>query len=113
MRLSSVVETHDTYYELEMAVAARKVTEEVLMVQPGQTVVFTADTKTDFRVVDACAKAVFVAGGIPSTIVYHALPSPQMNPPAPVASAVAAAPLHAPSACPDLNGASPGRCPLV
>ena len=91
MRLFSVVETQDTYYDLEMAMAADKLVNEVLAVQAGQTVLFTADTKSDMRVVHACAKAVFVTGGIPIVLHYYTLPDPQMNPPKPVADAVASA----------------------
>ena len=91
MRLISVVETRDEYYEFEMALAARKVAEEILNIQAEQSVVLTADTQTDMRVVHACAAAIYAAGGVPSILYYHTLPAPQMEPPAPVAAAVAAA----------------------
>jgi leucyl aminopeptidase (aminopeptidase T) len=91
MRLSSVVEARDEYYAFELARAARKVAEEILQVRPGQTVAITADTMSDSRVVRATAAAVFAAGGLPIVLCYHTQPRPQMELPAPVAAAVAAA----------------------
>jgi leucyl aminopeptidase (aminopeptidase T) len=91
MRLASVVEARDEYYALELARAARKIAEEILHVSPGQTVAITADTMSDGRVVQAVAAAVFAAGGLPIVVAYHTQPRPQMELPAPVAAAVAAA----------------------
>lgn len=91
MRLSSVMEARDEYYQFEMARAASKLAREILEVKPGQTVVITADTQSDGRVVWASASAVHAAGGVPVVVYYHSQPRPQMEPPAPVAAAVAAA----------------------
>ncbi|MFZ4809327.1 MAG: hypothetical protein ACOYLQ_18900 [Hyphomicrobiaceae bacterium] len=91
MRLASVMEARDEYLSLEMERAARKLAEEVLAIKPGQTVAITADTMSDSRVVWASARAVYAAGGIPSVLWYHTQPRPQMEPPAPIAAAVAAA----------------------
>lgn len=91
MRLASVMEARDEYLSFEMERAARKLAEEVLAIKPGQTVAITADTMSDSRVVWASARAVYAAGGIPSVLWYHTQPRPQMEPPAPIAAAVAAA----------------------
>jgi leucyl aminopeptidase (aminopeptidase T) len=91
MRLASVVEARDEYYSLELAVAARKIAEEILQVKPGQTVAITVDTMSDRRVVQATAAAVFAAGGLPIVVSYHTQPRPQMELPTPVGAAVAAA----------------------
>lgn len=91
MRLASVMEARDEYYAFELARAARKLADEILEVKPGQTVAITADTMSDGRVVKATAAAIFAAGGLPTILWYHTQPRPQMEPPAPVAAAVAAA----------------------
>ncbi|MDP2800295.1 MAG: hypothetical protein Q8O26_00260 [Phreatobacter sp.] len=91
MRLASVMEARDEYLSFEMERAARKLAEEVLEIRPGMTVVITADTSSDARVVWASARAIYAAGGVPSVMWYHTQPRPQMEPPAPVAAAVAAA----------------------
>ena len=91
MRLASVMEAREEYYAFELAKAARKLADEILEVKPGQTVAITADTMSDARVVQASAAAVFAAGGLPTILLYHTQPRPQMEPPAPVAAAVASA----------------------
>jgi leucyl aminopeptidase (aminopeptidase T) len=91
MRLLSVMEARDDYYQYEMARAARKLADEILQIKPGQTVAITADTQSDTRVVWASASAVYAAGGIPIVLYYHTAPRPQLEPPAPIAAAVAAA----------------------
>ena len=91
MRISYVMEARDRYLDLEMALAAKKLAEEVLEIEKGQTVAITADSMSDDRVVQASAKAVFAAGGIPIVLYYHTQPRPQMELPAPIAAAVAAA----------------------
>jgi leucyl aminopeptidase (aminopeptidase T) len=84
-----VMEAGEQYYAFELARAARRLAEEVLEVKPGSRVVITADTQSDFRVVQASAEAVFAAGGVPVVIYYHTQPRPQLEPPDPVAAAVA------------------------
>jgi leucyl aminopeptidase (aminopeptidase T) len=91
MRIGSVMEARDEYLSFEMERAARKLAEEVLEIKPGQTVAITADTNADARVVWASARAIYAAGGVPSVLWYHTQPRPQMEPPAPIAAAVAAA----------------------
>jgi len=91
MRIGSVMEARDEYLSFEMERAARKLAEEVLCIRPGQTVAITADTNADSRVVWASARAIYAAGGVPTVLWYHTQPRPQMEPPAPIAAAVAAA----------------------
>jgi leucyl aminopeptidase (aminopeptidase T) len=91
MRISSVVETRDEYLRLEMARASRVLVDRILQVKPGQTVVITADTGSDQRVVWANAEAIHAAGGVPIILQYQMLPRPQMEVPEPVAAAVAKA----------------------
>lgn len=91
MRLASVMEARDEYLSFEMEHAARKLAEEILEIQSGMTVAITADTNSDARVVWASARAIYAAGGVPSVLWYHTQPRPQMEPPAPIAAAVAAA----------------------
>jgi leucyl aminopeptidase (aminopeptidase T) len=91
MRIGSVMEAAAGYYDLEMALAAKKLAEEVLEIKKGQTVAITADSASDARVVQASARAVFAAGGVPIVLYYHTQPRPQMEPPAPIAAAVASA----------------------
>ncbi len=91
MRLASVMEARDEYLSFEMERAARRLAEEILGIEPGMSVVITADTMSDARVVWSSARAIYAAGGVPSVLWYHTQPRPQMEPPAPVAAAVAAA----------------------
>jgi leucyl aminopeptidase (aminopeptidase T) len=59
-----------------------------MLVKKGENVVITADTSTDKRVVDATAKAVYAAGGVPTVVWYETRPTAVVEPPAPVAGAV-------------------------
>jgi len=79
------------YLHLEAAVGARKLVEQVMLVKPGEDVVLTADTATDARVVDLTAQAVAAAGATPTVVWYETRPSSAMEPPAPVAGAIARA----------------------
>lgn len=91
MRVTMLAEARDEYLSYEMARASHKLVNEVLEVQPGMNVVITADSKTDRRVVESNAKAVYAAEGVPVVIYYHTQPNPQMEPPTPVAAALAEA----------------------
>jgi leucyl aminopeptidase (aminopeptidase T) len=84
-------EMRDDYLSFEVAKAARKTVEEVMPVKPGENVVITCDTSGDSRVVDAVAQAVYAAGAHPVVIWYETQPDAQMEPPGPVAAALAAA----------------------
>jgi len=91
MRFALVTETRDEYYALELAKAARVLCEDILAVEPGQSVVITADTQSDARVLRATAAAVFAADAVPIVLYYHTQARPQMELPAPIAAAVALA----------------------
>ena len=91
MRIDSVAEAQEDYLALELAAACRMMLDEVVDLKRGQSVVITTDTKSDARVTRATAAAVFAAGGLPIVLAYHTQPRPQMDLPAPVAAAVAAA----------------------
>ena len=56
------------FYEYELVKASSIVTRELLKLKPGETVVITADTETDPRVVDATAGAAFAVGAKPMVI---------------------------------------------
>jgi leucyl aminopeptidase (aminopeptidase T) len=76
------------YLAFEVVQAARKLVEEVMPVQSGESVVITADTGSDMRVVRATAGAVLAAGAHPVVVWYEMLPEAQMEPPQPVAAAL-------------------------
>lgn len=55
-------------YEIELGKAADILVRELFKVKPGETFVITADTESDWRVVEATARAAFSAGGKPMVI---------------------------------------------
>lgn len=91
MEFTIGTEMRDGYLSFEVARAARKAVEEVHPVNPGENVVITCDTAGDSRVVDAVAQAVYALGAHPVVIWYETQPDAQMEPPKPVAAALAAA----------------------
>ena len=56
------------YYEYELAKAAHKLVSEMFEMKPGETLVITADTESDPRVVEATAAAAFTVGAKPMVI---------------------------------------------
>jgi len=84
-------EMRDDYLSFEVARAARKTIDEVHEVKPGDNVVITCDTAGDSRVVNAFAQAAYTKGAHPVVIWYETRPDAQMEPPAPVAAALAKA----------------------
>ena len=52
-------------YEFELGKAADILVNELFKLKEGETMVITADTESDERVVNATARAVFAAGGKP------------------------------------------------
>ena len=61
------------YYEYELTKAAHKLVSEMFRLKPGETLVITADTESDPRVVDATAAAAFAVGAKP-LVVWTASP---------------------------------------
>lgn len=88
MGFSIGIETRDEYLSLEVAKGAMTMVRDVLLVKPGETVVITADTSSDKRVMDAFAKAAYSIDAIPVVLTYATAPCAVMEPPAPVAGAV-------------------------
>jgi leucyl aminopeptidase (aminopeptidase T) len=84
-------EARDEYFSLEAASAARKLLAEVMLVQPGENVVITADTQSDFRTVHATAQAAHALNAHPVVVWYETRARAQMEPFAPVTAAVQAA----------------------
>lgn len=91
MELALGTETLNEYCAFELAAAARKIVEQVMLIKPGENVVVSADTKSDWRVVMATTQAAYAAGAIPTVICYESRPHGAMEPPSPVAAAVARA----------------------
>lgn len=60
-------------YEFELAYAARILIDETCKLKKGETLLITADTETDMRLVKATASAAFAAGGKPM-VVWTASP---------------------------------------
>ena len=56
------------YYEYELTKAAHKLVSEMFKMKPGETLVITADTESDPRVVEATAAAAFTVGAKPMVI---------------------------------------------
>jgi leucyl aminopeptidase (aminopeptidase T) len=60
-------------YEYELGRATDILTRELFKLKPGETIVITADTESDERVVDATARAAFACGAKPM-VVWLAAP---------------------------------------
>lgn len=91
MELSLGTEPAAGYLSFEVARAARKLVEEVMLVKAGEQVLVTVDTAGDRRVAEAVAQAAYAAGAVPSLLLYHTNPTAVVEPPAPVAGAAARA----------------------
>ncbi|MCI8293609.1 MAG: hypothetical protein HFH53_08795 [Hespellia sp.] len=81
----------DDYLSYEVQKAAMKLVRDVMLVQPGESVVVTADTSTDMRVVDAVMSAAYTIGANPVMIKYPTTYKAFEEPALPIANAVAAA----------------------
>lgn len=88
MDFSIGIETRNEYLSMEVAKGAMTMVRDVLLVKPGETVVITADTSSDKRVMDAFANAAYAIDAIPVVVQYPTAPCAVMEPPAPVAGAV-------------------------
>jgi leucyl aminopeptidase (aminopeptidase T) len=88
MELKIGNESRQEYLSFELAGAARKLVEQIMLAKPGENLVITADTATDWRVVEATAKAAYVAGAVPVVMWYETRPATVIEPPLPVAVAV-------------------------
>ncbi len=59
------------FMDFELAVAAHKLIKEILKVSEGEEVVITSDTGSDWRVVEATARAVSIVGGKPVVLLHN------------------------------------------
>jgi len=91
MELNLGIEPRSEYLSLEVAKGAMTLVKDVMLIQPGENVVVSCDTSSDKRIVDAVAGAVYAIGGVPTVITYATAETACMEPPAPVAAAVAKA----------------------
>jgi leucyl aminopeptidase (aminopeptidase T) len=91
MELVLGTEPTQEYYAFELLAAARKLLQDIMLVQPGEGVAVTVDTAGDWRVALATAQAVYALDAEPTLLLYQTQPDAQMEPPAPVAGAVAEA----------------------
>jgi leucyl aminopeptidase (aminopeptidase T) len=91
MELLVGTEPRREYYAFEAAAAAQKMLSEIMLVKSDENVVITADTQSDWRVVEATAQAAMSLGAHPTVVWYETRPRAQMEPYPPVAAAVQAA----------------------
>ena len=82
------IEMRDEYKRLEVAKAAFSLVRDIMLVKPGETVVITADTATDMRVVDAVMKAAYAIQAVPVLVQHPMQKQAFIQPPQPVAAAV-------------------------
>lgn len=91
MQLTLGTEPTSAYYTFELMAAVRKLLESVMLVKPGEEVAITVDTIGDWRAAWATAQAAYSLQARPTLLLYETQPEAQMEPPAPVAGAVARA----------------------
>ncbi|MDO5650298.1 MAG: hypothetical protein Q4G11_06810, partial [Gallicola sp.] len=65
------IEMTEDYLSFETAKAALKLVKDVMLTQPGESVVITADTSTDTRVVKAVANAAYSIGAHPVIVKFE------------------------------------------
>jgi leucyl aminopeptidase (aminopeptidase T) len=90
MDLDKALEPAPEYYWIELGRMSRKLVEEFFPIKPGENVVITADTQSDWRVVQETARAVYAIGATPTVVVHPTTDFPTSNPPDPVAGALQA-----------------------
>lgn len=83
------IEMTPDYLSYEVSKAAYKLVKEVMLVEPGENVVVTADTSTDKRVVDAIMNAAYITGANPVLVYCPTSDAAYAEPPAPIGNAVA------------------------
>jgi leucyl aminopeptidase (aminopeptidase T) len=88
MELFLGTEVREEYLNWELGASARKLVEAVMLTQPGENVVITADTSCDMRVVQATATAAYAARAVPTVVLYPTQKTAVMEPPPPVAGAI-------------------------
>lgn len=88
MELDKALEPAPEYYWIEVGRMARKLVEEFFPIKPGENVVITADTQSDWRVVQETARAVYALGATPTVVLHPTTDFPTSDPPNPVAGAL-------------------------
>jgi leucyl aminopeptidase (aminopeptidase T) len=88
MELDKSLEPTPQWYWIEMGRVGRKLVEEFFPIEPNENVVVTADTMSDWRVVEETVKAIHAAGAIPTLVVHPITEEATSDPPAPVAAAL-------------------------
>jgi|GEM_PF-101093 len=91
LELDKALEPTPQWYWMEMGGVGRKIVEEFFAIKPGENVVVTADTMSDWRVVEETVKAIYAVGAIPTLVVHPATEVATAEPPEPVAAALQAA----------------------
>lgn len=91
MELNLGIETRGEYLSLELMKGAMTLAKDVMLIKEGENVVITGDTSSDKRIIDAVSQAVYAIGGVPAIINYATASTSCVEPPAPIAAAVAKA----------------------
>jgi leucyl aminopeptidase (aminopeptidase T) len=91
VELDKALEPTPEWYWMEMGGVGRKIVEEFFPIRPGENVVVTADTISDWRVVEETVKAIYGAGATPTLIVHPTTEVATSDPPEPVTAALQAA----------------------
>jgi leucyl aminopeptidase (aminopeptidase T) len=90
MQLDKALEPTPEWYWMELGRVGRKIVEEFFPIKPGENVVVTADTISDWRAVEETVKAIYAIGAIPTLIVHPTTEVATADPPEPVIAAVQA-----------------------
>lgn len=85
------IEMSKDYLSFEVNRAALKLAKDVMLIEKGESVVITADSSTDRRIVEATANAVYSIGGEPVVIYYPTSVVAYTEPVKPIGNAVASA----------------------
>jgi leucyl aminopeptidase (aminopeptidase T) len=88
LELDKALEPTPEYYWIELGRMSRKLVEEFFPIKPGENVVITADTQSDWRVVQETARAVYALGATPTVVLHPTTAYPTSDPPEPVAGAL-------------------------
>lgn len=88
MDYSIGVEMTKDYLSFETSKAAYKLVKDVMLVKEGESVVITADSSSDRRVVEATANAVYALNAVPVIVYYPTAKNACIEPAGPVGGAV-------------------------
>ena len=88
MELDKALEPTPKWYWIELGRVGRKIVEEFFPIKPGENVVVTADTVSDWRAVEETVRAIYAVGAIPTLIVHPTTEEATSDPPPPVTAAL-------------------------